>query len=223
MLLDITPLNEAVRTYSHISTGTIAIIYVCCTMAISKLYVVQAYKFLRGENGAGDYCFTTKIGQALLRLAGLVYATYINDGTVFLVIALDFAGRWAEIIAAYVARQRFGNTISLTNPIASTDWKKRFVKKNSSVLMGIAVAGLTGGILLGNSLVWPPGTDKGSHQTQNQQHRDNRQGGCNVSINGASTHLNIGEKTELNGRTARCEAYDGHPVLVYAELKSLSR
>lgn len=107
MLLDITLLSQAVKASNHVPISVIATVYVGCTMAISKLYVVQAYKFLRGKNGAGDFCFTSKIGQALLRIAGLTYAVYINDGTVFLVIALDFIGRWVEIVSAYLAYRRF--------------------------------------------------------------------------------------------------------------------
>lgn len=78
-------------------------------MGISKLYLVQSYKFLRGENGAGDFCFMSKIVQALLRVAGLIYSVYINDGTVFLVIALDFIGRWIEIASAFIASRRLSN------------------------------------------------------------------------------------------------------------------
>jgi hypothetical protein len=107
MLLDISNLHDAVAHGTHFPIAIVATIYVACTMVISKLYVVQAMKFLRGENGAGDYCFASKIGQAMLRLAGMVYAIFINDGTVFLVIALDFLGRWIEIASAFVAVRRF--------------------------------------------------------------------------------------------------------------------
>lgn len=109
MLLDISSLNHFAGTSVQIPISVIAMVYVACTTAISKLYVVQAYRFLRGEKGAGDFCFMSKIGQALLRIAGLVYSVYINDGTVFLVIALDFVGRWIEIVAAFIAYRRFAN------------------------------------------------------------------------------------------------------------------
>jgi len=110
MLLDITPLSESLKGATSLSLPVIVAIYVICTMAISKLYVVQAYKFLRGKNGAGDFCFRSKISQALLRTSALLYATYINDGTLFLVVALDFVGRWVEILAAHVAYLRFSST-----------------------------------------------------------------------------------------------------------------
>lgn len=106
MLLDITVLSQTVKASNLVPISVVAAIYVGCTLAISKLYLIQACKFLRGKNGAGDFCFTSKSGQALLRIAGLVYALYINDGTLFLVIALDFVGRWIEIAAAYLAYRR---------------------------------------------------------------------------------------------------------------------
>lgn len=120
MLVDISGLHDVVAGHGHVPVAVIATVYVACTMAISKLYVVQAYKFLRGDNGAGDYCFATKIGQALLRLAGLVYAVFINDGTLFLVIAMDFVGRWVEIASAYVACRRCAKTLLpvLAQPLA---------------------------------------------------------------------------------------------------------
>jgi len=106
MLLDISTLNHFVQDTVRISVPLIATIYVACTLGISKLYLVQAWRFLHGDNGAGDFCFMSKIGQAMLRIAGLVYAMSINDGTVFLVIALDFLGRWIEIASAFIAYRR---------------------------------------------------------------------------------------------------------------------
>ena len=112
MLLDITAMSSFFHQAAPVPQPVLAAIYLACTIGISKLYVVQAYKFLRGENGAGDYCFISKIVQAMLRVAGLAYAAYINDGTIFLVIALDFLGRWVEIASAMIARRRLGITNS---------------------------------------------------------------------------------------------------------------
>lgn len=114
-ILDVSSISTVIVSHLPISHEVLSWIYIAATMLLVQMYFVQAYQYLAGKKGAGDFHFGAKVWQLAMRTVGLFYALYINDGGLFAVITLDMVGRSSEILAALHAnhhhRQRMAATL----------------------------------------------------------------------------------------------------------------
>lgn len=81
-------------------------IYIVASIILPTFYYRQIRKYLKGDKGVGDFCFSTEIIQASLRLPALMYCISIANGPVFVSVLLDLIGRCAKIGAAKIAHLR---------------------------------------------------------------------------------------------------------------------
>lgn len=81
-------------------------LYIVASIVLPTFYYRQISKYLKGDKGVGDFCFSTEIIQASLRVPALLYCVSIANGPVFISVLLDLIGRSAKIVVAKVVHMR---------------------------------------------------------------------------------------------------------------------
>ena len=88
----------------HLGLDTL---YLISSIVLPTFYYRQINKYLKGDKGVGDFCFSTEIIQASLRVPALLYCVSIANGPVFISVLLDLIGRSAKITVAKVVHRKF--------------------------------------------------------------------------------------------------------------------
>lgn len=88
-------------------------LYIIASIVLPVFYFKQIRKYLKGDNGVGDFCFHTEIIQAGLRVPALLYCVSIANGPVFISVLLDLIGRTAKITTAKVVQVRHTTRMAL--------------------------------------------------------------------------------------------------------------